>query len=83
MEKQLKQFFKFLENDKKASNNTLQSYKRDLSQYINYLAVKEIKYNKVSEEQIKEYKYYNFTPYRISMTLYGVCKHCRKPKREQ
>ena len=42
MEKQLKQFFKFLENDKKASNNTLQSYKRDLSQYINYLAVKEI-----------------------------------------
>jgi len=38
---------------------------------------------KVLEEQIKEYKYYNFTPYRISMTLYGVCKHCRKPKREQ
>ena len=58
MEKQLKQFFKFLENDKKASNNTLQSYKRDLSQYINYLAVKEIKYNKVSEEQIKEYLKY-------------------------
>jgi Fe2+ or Zn2+ uptake regulation protein len=39
--------------------------------------------DKILEQQIKEYKYYNFTPYRISMTLYGVCKHCRKPKREQ
>ena len=33
MENQLKQFFKFLEEDKKASSNTLQSYKRDLKQF--------------------------------------------------
>ena len=33
MEKQLKLFFEFLENDKKLSNNTLQSYKRDLKQF--------------------------------------------------
>ena len=32
MEKQLKLFFEFLENDKKLSDNTLQSYKRDFKQ---------------------------------------------------
>ena len=58
MEKQLKQFFKFLENDKKVSSNTLQSYKRDLEQYKNYLNAKEIKYNKVEEKDIKEYLQY-------------------------
>lgn len=58
MEKQLKQFFKFLENDKKVSNNTLQSYKRDLAQYRNYLLTKDLKYNKIDEKQIKEYLKY-------------------------
>ena len=58
MEKQLKQFFKFLENDKKVSNNTLQSYKRDLEQYKNYLLTNDLKYNKVGEEDIKEYLKY-------------------------
>ncbi len=55
MEKQLKQFYKFLEVDKKASNNTLQSYKRDLTQFSEYLDEKGIKYNKIDEEEIKEY----------------------------
>ena len=58
MEKQLKQFLKFLENDKKASNNTIQSYKRDLEQYKNYLINHNLKYNKVKEEEIKEYLNY-------------------------
>ena len=58
MEKQLKKFFKFLENDKKASNNTLQSYKRDLEQYRNYLLTKDLKYNKITEKEIKEYLKY-------------------------
>jgi len=58
MEKQLKQFFKFLENDKKVSNNTLQSYKRDLEQYKNYLLTNDLKYNKVGEEDIKDYLKY-------------------------
>ena len=58
MEKQLKQFFKFLENDKKASNNTLQSYKRDLEQYRNYLITNDLKYNKITEKEIKEYLKY-------------------------
>ena len=47
MEKQLKQFFKFLEVSKRASNNTLQSYKRDLKH--------DIKYNKVTESIMKDY----------------------------
>ena len=37
MENQLKQFFKFLENDKKVSNNTFESYKRDLEQFKSYI----------------------------------------------
>ena len=37
MEEQLNLFFGFLENDKKVSNNTLQSYKRDLKQFEKYI----------------------------------------------
>lgn len=55
MEKQLKQFLKFLEVDKRASNNTLQSYKRDLVQFKDYLNENDIKYTKVSEEDINNY----------------------------
>ena len=55
MEKQLKQFFKFLENDKKVSSNTLQSYKRDLEQYKNYISAKGLKYNRLKEKDIKDY----------------------------
>ncbi len=55
MEKQLKQFLKFLEVDKKASNNTLQSYKRDLVQFENYLKENDIKYSKATEQDIKDY----------------------------
>lgn len=55
MERQLKFFFNFLENDKKLSENTLQSYKRDLKQFRRYLEENEIHYNKVKEEDIKNY----------------------------
>lgn len=58
MENQLKQFFKFLENDKKVSNNTLQSYKRDIEQFKSYLILKNKKYNKVKEDDIKDYLEY-------------------------
>ena len=58
MEKQLKQFLKFLENDKKVSSNTLQSYKRDLEQFKTYMMMKEKKYNKIGEKDIKEYLKY-------------------------
>jgi integrase/recombinase XerD len=55
MEKQLKLFFDFLENEKKASNNTLQSYKRDIKQYENYLEQKQKNYNEVTVKEMKEY----------------------------
>ena len=55
MEKQLELFFDFLENEKKLSNNTLQSYKRDLKQFKQYLEYKEIHYNRIDENIIKEY----------------------------
>lgn len=55
MERQLKFFFNFLENDKKLSDNTLQSYKRDLKQFRRYLEENEIHYNRVKEEDIKNY----------------------------
>ena len=55
MEKQLKIFFDFLENEKKASNNTLQSYKRDIKQYESYLNLNEKVYNEVTNNDMKEY----------------------------
>ena len=36
MDRQLKLFFEFLANEKKASENTIQSYRRDLKQYKKY-----------------------------------------------
>lgn len=55
MEKQLKLFFEFLENDKKLSNNTLQSYQRDLKQFRRYIEGCEVPYNKVDEEVMQNY----------------------------
>ncbi len=55
MERQLKHFFDFLENDKKLSENTLQSYKRDLKQFRKYLESCEIHYNRVKESDINDY----------------------------
>ena len=55
MERQLKFFFEFLENEKKLSENTLQSYKRDLKQFRRYIEACEVPYNRVKEEDIKDY----------------------------
>ena len=55
MEKQLNLFFGFLENEKKVSSNTLQSYKRDLKQFEKYLNENSKDYSKITEEGIKEY----------------------------
>ena len=55
MEKQLKLFFDFLENEKQASNNTLQSYRRDIKQYENYLEQKQKTYSQVTSKEMKEY----------------------------
>ena len=55
MERQLKLFFEFLENEKKLSDNTLQSYKRDLKQFRRFLESYSLHYNKVSEDDINLY----------------------------
>ena len=55
MEKQIKLFLDFLENDKKLSSNTLQSYKRDILQYQEYVEKNKINYLKVDSDDINEY----------------------------
>ena len=55
MEKQIKLFLDFLENDKKLSSNTLQSYKRDILQYQEYVEKNRINYLKVDSDDINEY----------------------------
>ena len=55
MEKQLKQFLNFLENEKKVSDNTLQSYRRDLDKFKEYIENNGKKYNKIQENDVKEY----------------------------
>ena len=55
MEEQLNLFFEFLQNEKKASNNTLQSYKRDIKQFEKYLEDVDKNYRKLTNEEIKEY----------------------------
>ena len=58
MEKQIKLFLEFLKDDKKLSDNTLQSYKRDIEQYEQYVSTNKINYAKVTEEDIKAYMEY-------------------------
>lgn len=58
MEKQIKLFLEFLQNDKKLSDNTLQSYKRDIAQFQKYMDENQINYTKADEKVIKEYLEY-------------------------
>ena len=55
MEEQLNLFFGFLENDKKVSLNTLQSYRRDLKQFEKYIEDNGEDYAEVTNDGIKEY----------------------------
>ena len=58
MEKQVKLFLDFLKDDKKLSDNTLQSYRRDIEQYEKYVSENKINYLKATEETILEYMEY-------------------------
>lgn len=55
MEKQIKLFLDFLKQDKKLSDNTLQSYRRDIEQYESYVEKNRINYIKVTQEDINDY----------------------------
>lgn len=58
MEKQLKTFLEFLQNEKKASENTLQSYRRDIVYFGKYVDNNNLNYVKIEEENIKKYLEY-------------------------
>ena len=55
MEKQIKSFLEFLQNEKKLSNNTLQSYQRDIMQFEEYVEKNKINYAKMNQENVKAY----------------------------
>ncbi len=58
MEKQINNFLEFLKNDKKLSENTLQSYRRDVIQYEEYVDKKNVDYLNVEAEEINSYLKY-------------------------
>ncbi len=55
MDKQIKLFLEFLQNDKKLSDNTLQSYRRDILQFERYIEKNNINYLKATEKDIEDY----------------------------
>ena len=55
MNEQIKLFLSFLQNDKKLSDNTLQSYRRDITQFESYVEENQIEYTKVNEKEVKDY----------------------------
>lgn len=55
MEKQINGFLEFIKDDKKLSENTLQSYKRDIVQFEQYINENKINYQKMTDEDMKKY----------------------------
>lgn len=55
MEKQINSFLEFIKEDKKLSENTLQSYKRDIVQFEQYIDQNKINYQKVTDDDMKGY----------------------------
>ena len=65
MEKQIKLFLEFLENDKRVSKNTLESYRRDIMQYADYIEENHMNYTKIDNEEIEEYLVQHDIPYYV------------------
>ena len=55
MEEQIELFLNFIKNEKKLSENTFQSYRRDIIQFSEYLKSNKINYVKVKDSHIKNY----------------------------
>jgi len=55
MDKQVTFFLEFIRDEKKLSDNTLQSYQRDIVQYMQYVDNNRLNFYKVKEEHIKDY----------------------------
>lgn len=58
MQKQIEYFLDFLKKDKRLSENTLQSYRRDILQYEDYLEKNRLNHIKIKPEEIVEYLKY-------------------------
>ncbi len=58
MEKQIKSFLEFLQDEKKLSENTLQSYRRDIMQFEEYVTKNKINFLKFNQEDTKAYLKY-------------------------
>lgn len=58
MENWINNFVVFLEKDKKLSNNTLQSYRRDIEQYVNYIDSNSIDLMKTNKTTVISYLVY-------------------------
>ena len=76
MDNQISSFLEFIKNDKKLSDNTLQSYRRDILQYKSYLETNKMNYTKVKNKDMKEYlqhlKDINKKPSTISRNLASI-----------
>lgn len=55
MEKQVILFLEFIKNEKKLSENTLQSYERDIKQFESYIEKNQKDYIKITGEEIQDY----------------------------
>lgn len=76
LDKQLSYFIKYLKNEKRYPQTTISSYERDLDNYYGYIKLKQINYEKISKDEIRDYlkylddlKYSKSTISRILSTL--------------
>jgi len=76
MEKNIKNFLEFIKIDKKLSDNTFDSYQRDILQFKDYIDNNKITYTKVTNEDITNYmeslKALNKKPSTISRHLASI-----------
>ena len=76
MEKQIELFLNFIKNEKKLSENTFQSYSRDISQYKEYISLNNLDFLKVENKDIVKYLDYlkdlNKKPSTISRHLASI-----------
>jgi len=83
MQKQIKNFLNFIENDKKVSQNTLQSYRRDILQYENYVEQNKINYLKIDEEIITSIRSFYQYLLRIKKVKKDPTEGIQSPKIEK
>ncbi len=76
MNKQVESFLEFIKIEKKMSENTLQSYKRDITQFESYVLNNNINYLKLKKDDIHTYLNYleglNKKPSTISRNLASI-----------